>query len=117
MPGWNLNTALPELVSCAKPRRWMSVQNFAVALQKLIWPLVTGTVPARTVAVSVTTPPEATDVTALPFEVTVSVAVVAGDVAKASGALALTTVQRAMQSDSRKGTFNFTGTSRRIPRV
>jgi hypothetical protein len=58
----------------------MSVQYFAIASQKLIWPGATGVLPAVTVAVSVTTLPDVTVVTAFPAEVTASaVAVVAGD--------------------------------------
>jgi hypothetical protein len=58
----------------------MSVQYFAVASQKLIWPGAAGVLPAVTVAVSVTTLPDVTVVTAFPAEVTASpVAVVAGD--------------------------------------
>jgi hypothetical protein len=55
----------------------MSVQYSAVASQKFTSPVVTGVVPAITVAVSVTTAPDATVVTALPLLFTASVVVVA----------------------------------------
>jgi hypothetical protein len=61
----------------------MSVQWVAAALQKLTWPTVTGVVPASTVAVSVTTLPEVSVVTALPPEATASVVVVAAGCAHA----------------------------------
>jgi hypothetical protein len=51
----------------------MSVQLLAVASQKFTCPGVTGVEPASTVAVSVTTLPEATVVTVLPAEVTARV--------------------------------------------
>jgi hypothetical protein len=58
----------------------MSVQYFAVASQKLIWPGATGELPAVTVAVSVTTLPDVTVVAEFPAEVTDNVVVVvAGD--------------------------------------
>lgn len=53
------------------------MQYFAVVSQKLTWPGVTAAVPSCTVAVSVTTLPEATVVTAPPPEVTARVVVVA----------------------------------------
>jgi S-adenosylmethionine/arginine decarboxylase-like enzyme len=52
----------------------MSVQYLAAASQKFTCPGVTGVVPVVTVAVSVTTLPEATVVMTLPPEVTASVA-------------------------------------------
>jgi hypothetical protein len=55
----------------------MSVQWAAVSSQKLTVPGFTAVEPATTVAVSVTTDPDATVVTALPPLVTVSVVVVA----------------------------------------
>jgi hypothetical protein len=61
MPGRSLTTAVPALVSCAVPSRWISVQYFAEASQKLTCPTVTLLEPATTAAVSVTTLPEATD--------------------------------------------------------
>jgi hypothetical protein len=76
-------TAVPVLVNWAEPRIWMSSQYFAVASQKLTRPVVTGVVPAVTAAVRVTTVPEATVETALPFEVMVSVVVVGAGVAEA----------------------------------
>ncbi len=56
----------------------MSVQSGAVASQKLTWPGVTGDVPARVVAVSVTTVPVGTAVTGEPAAVMARVVVVAG---------------------------------------
>ena len=53
-------------------------------------PTVTGVVPAITVAVSVTTVPEATVATALPPDVTASVVVVAAGVAAKAGQLRTT---------------------------
>jgi hypothetical protein len=50
----------------------MSVQYVAAASQKVTCPMVTGVVPAVTVAVSVTTLPEEIVVTALPAEVVVT---------------------------------------------
>jgi hypothetical protein len=55
----------------------MSSQWGAVASQNFTCPVVTGVVPATTVAVSVTTVPLATVVTALPLLATASVVVVA----------------------------------------
>jgi hypothetical protein len=54
------------------------VQYFAEASQKFTCPVVTAVPPTCTVAVSVTTLPEATVVTAPPPEVTVRVVAVAG---------------------------------------
>src|ERR1700760_580606 len=48
----------------------MSVQCAAAASQKFTWPGFTAVVPALTVAVSVTTLPAFTEVTATPLEVT-----------------------------------------------
>src|ERR1017187_9670030 len=56
----------------------MSVQYIAAASQKFTCPIVTGVVPAFTVAVSVTTLPAATVVTVLPPDVTARVVVAAG---------------------------------------
>jgi hypothetical protein len=65
----------------------MSVQDFAVASQKLIWPGATGALPVMTVAVSVTTVPDDTVATAFPAEATDRVVVVvAGVVAGAAHA-------------------------------
>ncbi len=70
---------------------WMSSQYFAEASQKLTLPVVTGVVPAVTVAVRVTTVPEATVDTALPLDVMVRVVVVGAAVATAGdGAVART---------------------------
>jgi hypothetical protein len=55
----------------------MSVQYAAVASQKFTCPVVTKGVPAFTVAVNVTTLPEATVVTTLPPEVAARVVTVA----------------------------------------
>jgi len=52
------------------------MQYAAEASQKFTWPTVTGVLPAKTVAVKVTTLGEATVVTALPPEVTAKVVVV-----------------------------------------
>src|ERR1700692_1269569 len=76
MAGRKCSVAVPALVNCAVPSRWMAVQDFAVASQKLIWPGATGALPAMTVAVSVTTIPDATVVTVFPAEVTDSIVVV-----------------------------------------
>jgi hypothetical protein len=65
----------------------MSSQYVAVASQKFTRPGVTGVEPATTVAVSVTTAPEATVVTALPPDVTPRVVVVGAELATACGAL------------------------------
>jgi hypothetical protein len=69
--------AVPALVNWAVPSRWMSVQKAADASQKFTCPGVTGIPPAFTVAVSVTTLPDATVVTAAPPDVTESIVVVA----------------------------------------
>ena len=61
----------------------MSVQDFAVASQKLIWPGATGVLPVMTVAVSVTTVPDVTVATVFPAEVTDSVVVVVAGAANA----------------------------------
>jgi hypothetical protein len=64
------NTAVPALVNCAVPARWMSVQDAAVASQKFTCPSVSAAPAAWTVAVKVTTVPPATEDTAFPPEVT-----------------------------------------------
>ena len=69
----NFNTAVPALVNCAMPRRWLSSQYAAVASQNLTCPVVKVADPALTAAVNVTTLPAATDVTGAPAEVTVRV--------------------------------------------
>src|ERR1700733_14229163 len=61
----------------------MSVQNLAVASQKLTWPGATGVLPAITVAARVTTLPCATVATAFPPEVTDSVVIVGAGAAHA----------------------------------
>ena len=68
--------ATPELVSCAVPIIWISSQYSADASQKFTSPGVTGVESASTVAVSVTTLPDTTVVTALPAVVTARVVVV-----------------------------------------
>src|ERR1700686_400930 len=83
MAGRKCSVAVPALVNCAVPSRWMSVQDFAVASQKLIWPDATGVLPAMTVAVNVTTVPDVTVATAFPAEVTDSVVVVVAGAAHA----------------------------------
>lgn len=57
------------------------MQEDAAASQKLIWPLVTGVVPASTAAVSVTAVPAVTDVAAAPAEVMARVVDVAAGAA------------------------------------
>ena len=80
MAGRKCSVAVPALVNCAVPSIRMSVQDFAVASQNLIWPGATGVLPVMTVAVSATTVPDVTVATAFPAEVTDSVVVVvAGD--------------------------------------
>jgi hypothetical protein len=66
----------------------MSVQYFAVASQKLIWPGATAVLPTVTVAVSVTKAPDVTVVTAFPAEVTASAVAVAAGAAQAGGGAA-----------------------------
>jgi len=68
-----LIAAVPALVNCAVPSRWMPVQYVAVASQKFTVPVVTAVVPEVTVAVSFTTLGQFTEVTGLPPEVTASV--------------------------------------------
>jgi hypothetical protein len=70
-PGRSFSTAVPALVSCAVPNKWISVQRDAVASQNFTWPVVKVIDPLRTEAVSVTTLPEGVEVTAVPPEVTV----------------------------------------------
>jgi len=60
MPGMNRSTAVPALVNCRIPSRWISPQDAPVASQKSTWPMRTGSEPAATVAVSVTTVPDTT---------------------------------------------------------
>ena len=69
--------AVPAVVNCAVPSRWISLQSFAVVSQKFTWPRMTGAPAAVTVAVNVTTVPCEMVVTALLLAVTVSVVVVA----------------------------------------
>jgi hypothetical protein len=90
---------VPALVSWAVPKKWMSEQEGAVASQKLTWPAVTLVEPETTAAVRVTWLPEATDVTTLPLEVTVSVVVVGVDVAKADGVAADKTTRDAADNN------------------
>ena len=61
----------------------MSVQYVAAASQNFTCPIVAGVVPANTVAVNVTTLPDATVVTAPPPDVTARVVVVAAGAAQA----------------------------------
>lgn len=65
--------AVPALVNCAVPSRWMSVQCGEEASQKFTAPVGTGVVPASTVAVRVTADPLATLFTWVPPEVTASI--------------------------------------------
>lgn len=69
-------TAVPLLVNCAVPSRWIAVQEAAAASQKFTTPGFTAEPPDWTAAVSVTTLPEFTIDTPLPPEVTVRVVVV-----------------------------------------
>src|ERR1700678_977907 len=80
----------------------MSVQNLAVASQKLTWPGVTGVLPAITVAVRVTTLPGATVVTAFPPEVTDSVVIVGAGAAHA-GSCSTPWPKRPPQGHTTKG--------------
>ena len=57
---FQLESADPALVNCAAPRRWISVHDLALASQKLTCPVVTGSPPALTEAVSRTGVPELT---------------------------------------------------------
>ena len=66
--GRKRNIAVPALVNCAVPSRWMPVQEAAEASQKFTCPSVSAVVPASTVAVNVTTVPPATDDTGFPPE-------------------------------------------------
>jgi len=59
----DFSVAVPALVNCPIPRRWMSVQWGKEASQNLTCPVVTGEVPEFTVAVSVATLPCAIVVT------------------------------------------------------
>src|SRR3984893_3581591 len=83
MPGRKCSVAVPALDNCVESRRWMSVQEFAVASQKLICPGATGVLPVMTVAVSVTTVPDVTVAAAFPAEVTDSIVVVVAGAAHA----------------------------------
>jgi len=79
IPGTNFSTAVPALVNCAVPRRWVSSQYAAVASQNFTCPVVTAVAPALTLAVKFTTVPDATELTGAPPEDAVSVVpVVAG---------------------------------------
>src|ERR1700733_8471255 len=64
--------AVPALVNWALPIRWIGSQYFAVASQKFTCP-ARAVDPPLTVAVSMTTVPDATEVTGLPPEDTCSV--------------------------------------------
>jgi hypothetical protein len=86
MPGCNLRMAVPVLVSCAVPSRWMPAQDVAEASQKLTGPIFSLVVPASTAAVSVISLPDATEppeAIALPPEVMAKVVVVAAGAAQA----------------------------------
>jgi hypothetical protein len=75
----NFRTAVPALVNCAVPRRWISSQYVAAASQNFTLPAVNAVSPALTAAVSVTMVFDATDVTGVPDAVTFRVVeVVAG---------------------------------------
>jgi hypothetical protein len=77
----------------------MSVQCAAVASQKVTDPPVTGVEPETTVAVRVTTLPEATEETGAPLEVTVSVVVVAPGAAHA-GSAAISSAHRRARNEA-----------------
>src|SRR3984893_19303988 len=83
MAGRKCGVAVPALVDWGVPRIWVSVQDFAVASQKLIFPGATGVLPVMTVAVSVTTVPDVTVATAFPAEVTDNIVVVVAGAAHA----------------------------------
>ena len=72
-----MSTAVPAVVNCAVPNKWISVQRVATASQKFTCPVVNAVDPARTDAVSVTTLPEAMEVTGAPPDVTAIVVDVA----------------------------------------
>jgi hypothetical protein len=74
----NFSVAVPALVNCAIPKRWISAQATALASQKFTRPGVTGVVPVRTVAVRITAVPEFTVVTEAAPDVTARVVVVCG---------------------------------------
>jgi hypothetical protein len=78
----NFIVAVPALVNCADPSRWMSSQYVAVASQKLTRPVVNAFAPALTEAVIVTALPAATVVTGLPTEVSARVVVVVAGAAR-----------------------------------
>jgi hypothetical protein len=105
-----LKIAVPAFVNWAVPRMWMSVQYVAEASQKLTCPVFTLVEPAITVAVSVTTVPEATVVTEPPPELMARVVVVAPLPAQACDAPASKNIKNAKKTDSRKKTLNFIGT-------
>src|ERR1700731_48423 len=83
MAGRKGSGAVSAVGNCAVPRIWMSVQDFAAASQKVIWPGATGVLPVLTVAVGVPTVPDVTVATAFPAEVTDSVVVVVAGAAHA----------------------------------
>ena len=76
MAGMNRSVAVPAVVSCAVPKRCESSQCGVAASQKRTWPGLTGVVPAKTVAIKVTTAPAAADVTGVPAAVSASEVVV-----------------------------------------
>ncbi len=87
MPGINLYVAVPAGVSWAVASKWESVQLTAVASQNWTCPVNT-----PTVAVRVTTVPDATRVTVVPLLMMASVVVVAVACAEAvSGVQTATT--------------------------
>lgn len=88
----------------------MSVQYLAEASQKFTCPVFTLVAPAITVAVSVTTLPEATVVTEPPPELTARVVVVAPPPAQACGATAKKNNKNAKKTDRRKETLGFIDT-------
>ena len=91
------SAAVPALVNCSVPKRWISVQYAAAASQNFTCPVVTTAAPAFTVAVSVTTLPGATVVTALPPPVTASVVVVVAVLAPARGPAPKMQIQMAIE--------------------
>src|ERR1039457_3906845 len=85
----------------------MSVQYVTVASQKLTCPTEIAEAPEFAAAVSVTTVPETTVVTALPPEVIVSVVVVAAGVPENSGKATQKNVTRAAEVNNGRGILTF----------
>lgn len=62
----NFRVATPAGVICAKPSRWISVQEGADASQNATCPTVSDELPARTLALRLTAVPAGTTVTGIP---------------------------------------------------